>query len=73
MNLERSLPLSNRPRTPNINPDFIRDCEYNLGLRFVPEATGELDTFSPEDIFNYIYAILHSPMFRERYAAFLKN
>jgi hypothetical protein len=29
-------------------------------------------TFGPEDIFCYIYAILHSPTYRERYAEFLK-
>ncbi|WP_254434588.1 type ISP restriction/modification enzyme [Aphanizomenon sp. UHCC 0183] len=26
----------------------------------------------PEDIFNYIYAIFHSPIYRQRYAEFLK-
>ena len=29
-------------------------------------------TFSPEDVFDYIYAVLHSPTYRERYAEFLK-
>lgn len=28
--------------------------------------------FTPEDIFHYIYAIFHSPTYRERYAEFLK-
>lgn len=28
--------------------------------------------FSPEDVFAYIYAVTHSPMYRERYAEFLK-
>jgi len=30
------------------------------------------EVFSPEDIFHYIYAILHSPTYRARYAEFLK-
>jgi len=29
-------------------------------------------TFGPEDIFHYIYAVLHSPTYRTRYADFLK-
>lgn len=29
-------------------------------------------TFGPEDIFNYIYAVFHSPTYRQRYAEFLK-
>ncbi|MCY3718165.1 MAG: hypothetical protein OXG07_01240 [Anaerolineaceae bacterium] len=59
-------------RTPNLAPEFIRDCEAKLGLRFAPEATGEPDSFSPEDVFHYIYAIFHSPRYRERYAGFLR-
>ena len=59
-------------RIPNLNPAFLRDCEAKLGLRFVAEATGEAGTFSPEDVFHYAYAIFHSPLYRERYAAFLK-
>ena len=59
-------------RTPNLAPEFIDDCEAKLGLRFVEEATGEADSFSPEDVFNYIYAIFHSPLYRERYAEFLR-
>jgi len=65
-------PLQPLTRTPNLNPRFIKDCEAKLGLRFVAEATGEPDTFSPEDVFHYIYAIFHSPRYRERYAAFLR-
>lgn len=29
-------------------------------------------TFTPEDVFHYIYAVLHSPTYRKRYAEFLK-
>jgi predicted helicase len=29
-------------------------------------------SFSPEDVFHYIYAVLHSPTYRSRYAEFLK-
>ena len=37
------------------------------------DGKGDLQsTFGPEDIFHYIYAILHSPTYRERCAEFLK-
>jgi len=36
------------------------------------EDAGDTTTFGPEDVFNYMYAIFHSPTYRERYAAFLK-
>ena len=39
-----------------------------------PSGRGDLKkTFGPEDVFNYIYAILHSPTYRQRYAEFLKR
>ena len=50
-----------------------------LGLTFPlyltpPSLTSarEGGVFTPEDIFHYIYAIFHSPTYRERYAEFLK-
>ena len=30
-------------------------------------------TFGPEDVFDYIYAVFHSPTYRTRYAEFLKS
>ena len=40
----------------------------------MPDGTGDLTaTFGPEDVFHYIYAVLHSPEYRRRYAAFLKS
>lgn len=60
-------------RVANLSPAFTKDLGDHLSLRFVPEATGEPDTLSPEDIFHYAYAIFHSPMYRERYAPFLKK
>jgi len=36
-------------------------------------ATGDAGAaFGPKDVFNYIYAVFHSPTYRERYAEFLK-
>lgn len=60
-------------RRPNLSPEFIADMERRLGLKFIPDGTGDLQaTFGPEDVFHYIYAVLHSPTYRKRYAEFLK-
>jgi len=60
-------------RRPNLNPDFIKAVSEKLGLEFVEDGKGDLKaTFGPEDIFNYAYAVFHSPTYRSRYAEFLK-
>lgn len=60
-------------REPNIDQDFIATLSTTIGLDFIPDGTGDLETtFGPEDVFHYVYAILHSPEYRRRYADFLK-
>jgi predicted helicase len=60
-------------RRPNLNPDFIKAFSEKLGLKFVEDGKGNLEeTFGPEDIFNYTYAVFHSPTYRTRYSEFLK-
>lgn len=70
------LPPTNAPggRRPNLSPEFITEFSQKLDLEFIPDGKGnKAQTFGPEDIFNYIYAIFHSPTYRQRYAEFLKN
>jgi predicted helicase len=60
-------------RKPNLSDKFIKEFNKKLGLKFVADGQGDLKkTFGPEDVFYYIYAILHSPTYRTRYADFLK-
>jgi predicted helicase len=60
-------------RYPNLNPKFVNAVSEKLGLAFVSDGKGDLkETFGPEDIFNYAYAVFHSPTYRSRYAQFLK-
>jgi predicted helicase len=75
-------------RTPNLNPEIVKQIEEGLGIAFVSEKTtlsgfGTLKglddtdkelpkTFAPIDILDYIYAVLHSPSYREKYKEFLK-
>ncbi|MDD3007356.1 MAG: N-6 DNA methylase [Arcobacter sp.] len=59
-------------RTPNLNLEIIKEIEEKLGLKFVNEKEQNSTTFAPIDILDYIYAVLHSPNYREKYKEFLK-
>ncbi len=66
-------PAGKNGRTPNLDPKFVEQFAKNISLEFVSDGKGNLKkTFGPEDIFNYIYAVFHSPTYRSRYAEFLK-
>jgi hypothetical protein len=113
LDVDSSLwPAGKDGRRPNLNPEFVKDLEKRLGMKFVPEGKGDVaqrspssvaalpprralggaenaraagkaaglesepcatGTFGPEDVFNYIYAVFHSPTYRSRYAEFLKS
>jgi len=64
-------------RTPNLNAEIVKQIADKLGLTFTNEpfvcAQGETrTTFAPIDVLDYIYAVLHSPTYREKYKEFLK-
>ncbi len=59
-------------RKPNLAPDVVQTIATGLGLRFTPEKEDDNKTFAPIDLLDYIYAVLHSPAYRERYKEFLK-
>jgi len=66
-------------KKPNFNSKFISVLSNRLKMSFAfnkperPARNSRLKTeFIPEDIFYYIYAVLHSPFYRKRYEEFLK-
>jgi predicted helicase len=59
-------------RTPNLNTEIVNQISENIGLTFTSEKETTQDTFSPIDILDYIYAVLHSPAYIEKYKEFLK-
>jgi predicted helicase len=64
---------SEQERKPNLSPEFIEDFAARLKMKFISDGKGDRKKiFGPEDIFNYMYAVLHSPTYRSRYAEFLK-
>jgi hypothetical protein len=61
-------------RRPNLEQGFVDQMVGRTGLAFVPDGEGDVEeTFGPDDVFHYIYAVLHSPTYRARYAVFLKT
>ncbi|MFM6249406.1 MAG: type ISP restriction/modification enzyme, partial [Dolichospermum sp.] len=52
---------TSQERKPNFSPEFIAAISSTLG-----------DIPTPENIFYYIYAVFHSPKYRQRYSQFLK-
>lgn len=48
-------------RTPNFNQTELKKLTANLS-----------SNYSPEDILDYVYAVLHSPSFRSKYLEFLR-
>ena len=60
-------------RQPNLAPAFTAELERRLSLSFVTDGKGDLqETVGPEDVLHYIYAVFHSPTYRERYDQFLR-
>ena len=58
-------------RSVNLKPVFLRALSEALGL---PQTapSGLPQSVSPEEILGYVYVILYSPTYRERYYEFLK-
>ena len=59
-------------RKPNLNMDIVHELEQKLGLTFTPEKEDTTGTFAPIDILDYIYGVLHSNKYRNKYKEFLK-
>lgn len=59
-------------RIPNLKAEIVNQIAENLGLTFTNEKETTENTFAPIDILDYIYAVLHSPTYREKYKEFLK-
>jgi predicted helicase len=62
-------------RLPNFSLEIIEKIAKNIGLSFVKEVKEDELTegvFTPKNILDYIYAVLHSPNYREKYKEFLK-
>ena len=68
-----------KTRIPNLNEEIVDKISEGINHAFLPDEKIVCDleagldgTFSPLDILDYIYAVLHSPEYREKYKEFLK-
>lgn len=60
-------------REPNLKGDIVKAISCSLELPFESNSDGgRTDSFAPIDLLDYIYAVLHSPKYRETYKEFLK-
>jgi len=59
-------------RIPNLNQEIVNQIAEKINLTFANEKEETKSTFAPLDIFDYIYAVLHSPRYRKKYKEFLK-
>ena len=57
---------------PNLNTDIVSKIAKTLNLEFELEKTYGKNKFAPINLLDYIYAVLHSPSYREKYKEFLK-
>jgi predicted helicase len=59
-------------RKPNIDEETVNKIGGELGFTFTNEKEETENTFAPIDILDYIYAVLHSPAYRDKHKEFLK-
>ncbi len=60
-------------RRPNLDHEILGQIEQKIGMELViGDRWDDQSVFTPEDLFDYIYAVLHGPSYREMYAEFLK-
>lgn len=63
-------------RKPNLNDAIVTEIATKMDIPFISDheekGAENLSCFSPLDLVDYIYAVLHSPRYRETYKEFLK-
>lgn len=70
---QKDIDFVDEKRQPNFNADIIKTIAKKLKLTFTPEKETTTGTFAPIDVLDYIYAVLHSPNYRNTYKEFLKT
>jgi Type ISP C-terminal specificity domain len=63
-----------KERRVNFKPEFTADVAGRLELPYSADSpAGERNAVGARDIFNYAYAVLNAPSYRDRYAEFLRK
>lgn len=69
---QQTINSKSAERQPNLNKEIVNQIATTLNLTFTNEKETTENTFAPIDLLDYIYAVLHSPSYREKYKEFLK-
>lgn len=64
--------LDDERRQPNLSPAIVSRIGELIELTFEPEKSERDGFFSPIDVFDYVYAVLHASAYRTKYDEFLK-
>jgi len=59
-------------RIPNLNIIIIKRIAKELNIEFISEKTENEKSFAPIDLLDYLYGVLYSPRYREKYKEYLK-
>jgi predicted helicase len=60
------------PRIPNLDLKIVENIAQAIKMKFEEEKSDSPKKFAPIDLSDYVYAVLHSPTYREKYKEFLK-
>lgn len=64
--------LNGDERIDNFDRDVISSIEQKIGIKYNIEETSKAKSFSPINLFDYIYAVLHSIQYCNAYRDFIK-
>lgn len=68
-----SATVAGEKRTANLDMKLLEPVLKKFKLTWIPDGAGDgKKTCGPEDVLDYIYAVLHCPAYRSRYKEFLK-
>ena len=68
---EKKKAIEEEVRRANFNKEVAEKFAKRMGMEYSEEDKGS-GIVSPEALFDYIYAILHRPLYRQDFAAFLR-
>lgn len=68
---ENQRDTDGRNRIPNINVELAQKLAVVIGGNYETETNDNPESVTPENILDYVYAVLHSPDFRKTYHEFL--
>lgn len=71
-NSNGQISIDSGNRLPNLKTELVQKLIKKTGLTYKRELEDSDGEVAPINIFDYIYSVLHSPAYREKYKEFLK-